>query len=148
MDTQTASNTSGVQPASTPPDALTMAAVPNVPPIHGSAVAQEPVSYFESLDLDLLAATSPLPDMEFNPSDFDLLSNSLSPASSPANGQNAIPTNSDTPRDPNSSCIKCFRPRPPGSITQEDALCRACYAKLRRTQLRAAGQSSSQVSKG
>ncbi|KAI8716558.1 hypothetical protein NCS52_00949900 [Fusarium sp. LHS14.1] len=143
MDTHTASNTPGVQPASTFPDASTMVAVPSVPPINDSALAQEPVSYFDSFDLDLLAAISPLPDMEFNPGDFDLLSNSPCPvSSSPANSQNAIPTTSDTPRDPNSSCIKGFRPRPPGSITQEGGLCRACYAKLRRAQLRAAGQLS------
>lgn len=142
MGAQTVSNTPNVQPASTSPDALTLAAAPNMPLIHDSGVPQETISYFGGFDLDLLAATSPLPDIEFTASDFDLLSNPLSPANPhPANGQNTIPISSDTPRGRNTSCVKCFRPRPSGSFTQEDqGLCRACYAKLWRAQLRAARQ--------
>jgi hypothetical protein len=149
MDAHTVSNTPNVQPASTSPDALTMTAVPNMPLIHDSGVAQETISYFEGFDLDLVAATSPLPDIEFTASDFDLLGNPLSPANPhPANDQNTIPITSDTPRDRKTSCVKCFRPRPSGSNTQEDqGLCRACYAKLRRAQLRAARQWGGQVSR-
>ncbi|KAI8665285.1 hypothetical protein NCS56_00963900 [Fusarium sp. Ph1] len=153
-DAQTVSNTPNVQPASTSPNALTMAAVPNIPLIHDSGVAQETISYFEGFDLDLLAATSPLPDIEFTASDFDMLSNPLSPANPspanphPASGQNTIPITSDTPRDRKTSCVKCFRPRPSGNNTQEDqGLCRACYAKLRRAQLRAARQWGGQASR-
>lgn len=139
----------GTQAASTSPDGLTMAVVPEVPPIHGPGVSQEPVSYFESFGLDLLAATSPLPHIELTTSDSYLLSDPFGPGNPyHANGPNAISITSNTPRDRNNLCVRCFWPRPPGSNTQEDeGLCRACYAKLRRARLRAARQSRGQVSR-